>query len=224
MKTNCKKAFTLAETLITLTIIGIIAALTLPTVVSNYRKKLYVAALQNTYNQFSNGAEQALVDSRMRSFADTDLTTIEGVGEFLKKYFRVVKDCGVSEDNSSECFAASYKNFDKTSYTLALKDKYCVTFNTGVSACMGVIGSDSHDEDGSTYHGLTNVIIDINGKDKPNINGRDVFGFEFYTDAKISEGYNEQTHIHYCAASIDDNGYAAGCLSKIMDDGWKMDY
>lgn len=224
MRTNCKKAFTLAETLITLTIIGIIAALTLPTVVSNYRKKLYVAALQNTYNQFSNGAEQALIDSRMRSFADTDLTTTDGVGAFFKKYFRVVKDCGVAEDNASDCFAASYRAFDKTAYTPALKGKYCVTFNTGVSACMGTIGPDSEYEDGSPSHGYANVIVDINGKDKPNINGRDLFGFEFYTDAKISEGYDGQTHMHYCAANVDDKGYAAGCLSKIMNDGWKMDY
>lgn len=34
-----KKAFTLAEVLITLGIIGVVAALTIPTLVNNYRKK-----------------------------------------------------------------------------------------------------------------------------------------------------------------------------------------
>lgn len=36
---NYKKAFTLAEVLITLGIIGVVAALTMPTVIQNYKKK-----------------------------------------------------------------------------------------------------------------------------------------------------------------------------------------
>lgn len=214
-----KKAFTLAETLITLTIIGIIAVLTVPTVVSKYNKKIYVAALQTTYNQISNSAAQALIDYRTRSLADSDLVTTDGVGEFLKKYFNVAKDCGVASDNSSECLASSYRNFNKSAYTPKVKGRYCVTLNTGVSVCMDVMHTD-----GADSHGYADVIVDINGKDKPNINGRDLFGFELYTDGKVSEGYNEQTHIHFCASGEDDKGYAAGCLSKIMDDGWKMDY
>ena len=48
MKKNL--AFTLAEVLITLAIIGVVAALTIPTVVTNYKKKTYVTQLKKTYN------------------------------------------------------------------------------------------------------------------------------------------------------------------------------
>ena len=40
-----KKGFTLAEVLITLGIIGVVAALTLPSLITNYRKKQTVAQL-----------------------------------------------------------------------------------------------------------------------------------------------------------------------------------
>ena len=44
-----KKGFTLAEVLITLGIIGVVAALTLPSLITNYRKKQTVAQLKKVY-------------------------------------------------------------------------------------------------------------------------------------------------------------------------------
>lgn len=40
-----KKAFTLAETLITLGVIGVVAALTLPTLINSYKKQVTTARL-----------------------------------------------------------------------------------------------------------------------------------------------------------------------------------
>ena len=50
---NKKFGFTLSEVLITLGIIGIVAVLTIPAVMKNYRNRLYVAQLQKTYAQIS---------------------------------------------------------------------------------------------------------------------------------------------------------------------------
>ena len=47
-------AFTLAETLITLTIIGVIAALTIPSLISEYQKHTYVVGLKKAYSQLQN--------------------------------------------------------------------------------------------------------------------------------------------------------------------------
>ena len=41
-----KRSFTLAETLITLAIIGIVAALTIPSVMQNYKKHVYSARIK----------------------------------------------------------------------------------------------------------------------------------------------------------------------------------
>lgn len=52
-KFNKAKAFTLSEVLITLGIIGIIAAMTLPSLVGRYQEKVTVTRLKNTI-QFSH--------------------------------------------------------------------------------------------------------------------------------------------------------------------------
>ena len=52
-KLKCKVAFTLAEILITLGIIGVVAALTLPMVIANYNKKVYSTRLKSFYTSMS---------------------------------------------------------------------------------------------------------------------------------------------------------------------------
>ena len=48
-----KKAFTLAEVLITLGIIGIVAAMTLPSLIANYQKKVTVNRLKQAYSMIN---------------------------------------------------------------------------------------------------------------------------------------------------------------------------
>ena len=65
-----KRAFTLAEVLITLGIIGVVAALTLPSLISNYQKKVTAAKLKQTYSILSNdiAKEQALTGIPFSSY------------------------------------------------------------------------------------------------------------------------------------------------------------
>ena len=61
-KSSSKAAFTLAEVLITLGIIGIVAAMTLPTLIVNHRKQVALTKIKHTYNILSNALERAKVD------------------------------------------------------------------------------------------------------------------------------------------------------------------
>lgn len=51
---NAFAAFTLAEVLITLGIIGVVAAMTMPSLVNEHRNKQYVVAFKKLYSNFSN--------------------------------------------------------------------------------------------------------------------------------------------------------------------------
>ena len=46
-------AFTLAEVLVTLGIIGVVSAMTVPTLMQNYQRQSYVTQLHKTYNEFT---------------------------------------------------------------------------------------------------------------------------------------------------------------------------
>ena len=65
-----KQGFTLAEVLITLGIIGVVAAMTLPTLIANYQKKVIATKLKQTYSILSNAIakEQALTGIPFSSY------------------------------------------------------------------------------------------------------------------------------------------------------------
>lgn len=48
-----KKAFTIAEVLITLGIIGIVASMTIPQLIKNYQLKVYETAFKKSYSNLS---------------------------------------------------------------------------------------------------------------------------------------------------------------------------
>lgn len=57
-----KKAFTMAEVLITLGIIGIVAAMTLPALIGNYQKKVTATRLKRSYTVIAQTIERSKVD------------------------------------------------------------------------------------------------------------------------------------------------------------------
>ncbi len=57
-----KKAFTLAEVLITLGIIGIVAAMTIPTLISKYQEKAYITQLKKSYSVLQNAFQLAIAE------------------------------------------------------------------------------------------------------------------------------------------------------------------
>lgn len=58
------KAFTLAETLITIGLIGVVAAMTLPTVISTFQDKIAVARLKKAYSVLENNYQNYITLER----------------------------------------------------------------------------------------------------------------------------------------------------------------
>ena len=68
-----KVAFTLAEVLITLGIIGVVAAITLPTLIQNYKNQAYVDQLKKTVSSFENGIKLIIAKEGATSLTETEL-------------------------------------------------------------------------------------------------------------------------------------------------------
>lgn len=68
-----KAAFTLAEVLITLGIIGVVAAMTLPTLIQNHQKQTYIAGLKKAMSVSANMFKQMQADEEVSDFASTEL-------------------------------------------------------------------------------------------------------------------------------------------------------
>ena len=131
------------------------------------------------------------------------------------------------------CFASSYKQLDGSTYSLSYyKPIAVVSLASGASISINNNNFFYHpvsywtDSNGVKHifadHGYLELDVDVNGAQGPNILGRDLFYMQLYSDGKVAESYNNSHQADYCLGN--DIGYGVGCLTKIMQDGWKMDY
>ena len=190
-----KKAFTLAEVLITLGIIGIVAAMTLPSLTAGYRTKVLQSQFKKAYSDLSNAAKLFEVNEGMTIY------------EYSYDY-----DCGYSCSGNVK----PVKSFEKfMSYFVGNKYVTNLSSNRGYAqlgyepANLGgnylESGVSTHpcDESGIIQelsgrvvefdNAVTNlniktgpkVCIDINGRKGPNRYGYDWFVFIFTSTGNV---------------------------------------
>ena len=225
-----KYAFTLAEVLVTLGIIGVVSAMTLPTLVKNHQRQVYVTQLQKVVNELSQAAEKAIQENNAISLEETkySVQNANGAKDFLNDNFKVVQNCNT---DLTPCFADSYKRLDGSVFTLE-NPITVVSLASGASVSSFSGWYDDTpictDANGHSYncrlHGYYQLQVDINGSQGPNILGRDLFYMELYSDGKVGDSYTGYDYDWALEACQEAGTYGAGCLTRIMDDGWKMDY
>ncbi len=226
-----KGGFTLAEVLITLAIIGVVAALTIPTVVRNYQKTQTVTQLKKTYSALANTTNLAIGDygpvegwKVYHYSAVVPETSVKGSEHFAKTYLmpylKVSKDCGFSTAEICS-YKTKYLNggnvfiFDNSSY-------YKFVLNDG--AYIAVISTVS------PPYISASVLVDINGPKKPNVMGKDVFRFVYVIEGYDYNGQFRASAMHldlpslYAQATDGCNKSASGiyCASVIMKSGWQI--
>ena len=98
-----KLAFTLAEVLVTLGIIGVVAAMTMPTLVSNHQKKVYVTQLKKVYTELTQALSRYKNDNNAINIMEAgNMTTTNCSEKFLQKYFNVAGTCTTCFDYSAK--------------------------------------------------------------------------------------------------------------------------
>ncbi|EKE03517.1 MAG: hypothetical protein ACD_20C00196G0013 [uncultured bacterium] len=183
------KAFTLAEVLLTLTIIGIIASYTIPALIQNVQHMDSVVRVKKYQAVFSDALKRYALDngcigdySQCNAFTgESDTAGHTQVWNAIKSSFNIVKDCGTSTGQG--CFAKGvmykylngedYEVWDNTSYPKAiLADGSSIR----VFDYNGNCSSDrSHSNTGPLFYLCAYLAMDTNGDKGPNQVGRDVF-------------------------------------------------
>ncbi len=186
--------FTLAETLITLGVIGVVAALTLPSVINNYRNKQLQVAFKAAYSIFSQ----------------TVINMVEEDGAGLKKKYTKYDSASQSYVNANEFYDKFYKysklnvigkcsysgkimNYNKTgeayssytSYTIVGRETIDKLLSNGMCSYLYVNA------------GQINITVDVNGTRGPNMLGHDIFYFtidenDVLKPRKMSNLYDEE--------------------------------
>ena len=198
-----KKAFTLAEVLVTLGIIGVVSAMTVPTLMQNYQKKSYVTQLHKVYNELSQAALLYQTERNAVNLKEAGLNSQAAAANFIKDHFKIVQDCG---DDRTPCFAPAgeYKKVSGTAITSWVTPRAHYVIASGSS--IGI----SYRPNGDV---LCEIFVDTNGLKGPNQIGRDVFQIAFYDDGKVGTNYDSWGNINYVLSHdklIETENYVTG--------------
>ena len=199
-----KKAFTLSEVLIALTIIGVIAAMTIPVLMANTRREEASAKIKKAYSGLCQASMKAKAAGKNWEYVFEESGITSSLS--LRQEFM----------DSSVLPYLSYTETELTSsyYRAVLADGTFLQVTAGGS-CIDF-----------TY--------DINGERKPNTYGRDMFRFLFCPLGSSSSWIQAETVIPYCPKSIETRDEAMAyckstplsCSCLLSIDGWefKKDY
>ncbi len=244
-----KKAFTLSEVLITLGIIGVIAAFTIPSLITMYQKRAAVSGIREALSILSQAVRMYSAESGDEGsiYFDTSLPVDEFARKYFLPYLNVARVCTRMSDG---CWTTGNFNgyYDLAGVRMTHTVPYSIVLNNGM-----VFGFNKVND--GAFH-LISVIVDINGKSARNQMGKDVFSFYlFNNDFSLDKttviangiypggyGGGGVPHIQYTRAQLLDKniprgcnkdatsfayngdrpGVGTACAAVIFKDGWKI--
>jgi len=191
-----KSAFTLAEVLITLGIIGIVAALTLPSLIQKYNEKVWITSYLRVYNILENAYRLALEDN-----GSIETIGYEGYGDYIYNIFKpylnissefLVNKSPWSKSNSCMPYNSYLLNGNRIHQSVELSH-IVPTISLASGECIIFNGAFAHTAGYPFW-------VDTNGKKGPNTLGKDQFVFSLQQNriatALIYHGSPDLCNIH----------------------------
>lgn len=184
------KAFTLVEVLITLGIIGIVAAIIIPVAISNAEQQQHISTWRKTYSTLMQAVQQMTTDNGGNltlaiPFDSSGVTdNYKSFLDSFRPYLKSIKTCNVGSVVSGGCYSGTFK---------ALSDSYTITNYAAATSAMvlnngvvlffypGSLGSCTQNVICSDTH----IFIDVSGSKPPNRLGKDIFYINYNTTKKI---------------------------------------
>lgn len=232
-----KKAFTLAEVLITLGCIGVVAALTIPSLISNYQKRQTVTKLKKVYSVLNQAVKLAEEENGGIEGWDRNMSQAEF---FIKHLAPYISGSSISNDMLSNN-RILYKNpkgtVEKFFTLINFNEAYANQFVLNDGTLLFLDPSDVS----LGRNPVTLAIgVDLNGFSKPNIIGRDFFIFDIIVDyngglpiPKVvpygSYNTSDMPMTEYKREAAKKGSYACSktgrgmfCAALIMLDNWEI--
>lgn len=212
-----KKGFTLAEVLIVIGIIGIIAQMTIPTLVQNVQEKTTVTALKKAYSTLSQAYTMAVQENGTPDNwgLTADAAGNQRVLDMLSPILNTTQNCGLGDG----CFVnKNYKTLGNgdwgNKYTNHSVGKAQLADGSQIltvsyGSCTNIQGTSTALKNCCGWIG-----IDTNGSKNPNQLGVDFFAFYLTTSGIIPIGSQQETGIPFDDCKNLGMGY--GCTAWVL--------
>lgn len=217
-------AFTLAEVLITLGIIGVVASITLPSLINKIDNARYKSAVKKNYSVFSN-ALTLVYAGNWDDFRDWNYTRsnefVEDIYNKLSEHLVITKTCGrasgcIERPKAKNGSYATYSTINggcsnnASAYNFILNDGTAVTIDIWLESNV------------KTYFGVKNNLLsnsanfiictDVNGSNGPNTTGKDVHAFILTSKGLVPAGTDNDSQ------NCDNKNFSANydCTAKFL--------
>ena len=222
VKSFIKSGFTLAEVLITLGIIGVVAAMTLPSLVNNYKKQQVITSLQKTYSVLNQAFRMSQAENESYEYWEEAYKM--GPGEYFDKYWKPYFKISRSCNSYKECGYPAYTPWllanGQASTLAVVVPSLRTTFFTpdGVLIAISAFTGSTDLDDGGAID--NSIYVDVNGSKRPNQYGKDMFVFVRTKKGIMPYGYSKDEDTIDEDCSSKGTGYR--CAAKLAKDGWQM--
>ena len=190
-----RRAFTLAEVLITLGIIGVVAAMVLPTLISEFQERVWITRLKHTAAVLSQAYLMASNEYGVSAEWNHNGTD----DQRAERYFNYLKDYIQKPLVSDKRFNYAIKELDGVGVFapgMNSSSNYGFVLNNGTiislmkTAANGQGEDVENDQEYGENHYFVGLIVDVNGQQKPNMLGKDVFLLFLEPNKVVVEGYD----------------------------------
>ncbi len=220
-----KAAFTLAETLITLGVIGIVAAMTIPTLVQNYQEKVFVTSAKKFYSLISQAVQLAVIDNGLPE--NWDLSDPENMIKPLMPYLKITDYC--TSTNGKVCY--NKKTYKKNGEYFGAGIVFGgIDYNHPAFRLSDGTNVGTYTTPGSAINSTVRgeYIVDVNGEKEPNIYGKDIFVFYLANNGTIKPYGTPNIDIAnpwyaFDTGCLDKDSQGFACSGWVVQNG-NMDY
>ena len=228
---NLKFAFTLAEVLITLGIIGVVAAITIPSLIQNQQKRKIEALLKEDYAIIQQVMKFTEYDDVSLELTVPD--NLEGMKlwfeTFMAPHLKYVSVCydkaGCWQDKGpTKTLKGDNAPYNRTGIGVG-RDIITVKLSNGTNLCIdGFYKSDMKNLFGTNITSSTSLVvyIDANGDSLPNVIGKDIFILVWTSDGLFPAGIHETNEKvnQNCSSGANTTNAGYYCLMRIKNNGW----
>lgn len=229
-----KLAFTLAEVLITLGIIGIVAAMTIPALINKKQKAEIETQLKENYSIIQQSLKMAENDDiAIDSYLAENIESVKSwFYTNLAPYMKYSHVCFNAEGcwqsmGPTKTLAGTVARYNQTNIgvgynivTIKLNNGANVSFDSyGTNDIKTLLGRNCTYEDKAL-----GIFIDVNGDRKPNIIGKDIYVAVWTDKGLLPAGIDETeaTVDSNCSATANTINAGYYCLLKVKNNGWKI--
>lgn len=214
------RGFTLAEVLITLAVLGVVAAMSIPSLMNSTNDKELSVARQKAYATVSAFRQRLVAENELPVVDQTGFDYASIMVGLFSKYLSTSKVC----NNSLSCWHSANAWYKYNGTALNLADNYGVITADGmlianIGKHNGSCAANPSISSNSCYH----FVVDVNGFKKPNTWGKDIIDFQLFGNQILPAGATGTfaANSAFCDnTDVSNNSYWSnvGCSAKAILD------